>query len=339
MKRIGLLAAALALTACHEQAPRAGTPAAAARPRLVQTAAVSEAAAESEVMAPATVQARQRAALAARIAAAVVALPFREGQPVAAGALVAQLDDTALRSAEGAAEAAARSAEADLARSQALEAKGAATPAEREQAEARAAGARAALAGARDQLAYAALRAPFAGTVAARPAHVGDVVSPGTTLLEIEGAAGFELLATLESGLAARMKPGLVFKAVIDGLPDAQSASIRTVSAAGDPATHRFEVRADLPDTPGLRSGLFARLVLPSAGAVKRLLAPTGAFFARGGLQGVFVVADGRARLRWVALGDTAAGSTEVRAGLLAGERVVLDPADLTDDAPVVEAH
>jgi hypothetical protein len=30
---------------------------------------------------------------------------------------------------------------------------------------------------------------------------------------------------------------------------------------------------------------------------------------------------------------------TEIRAGLTAGERVVLDPADLTDRAPVVESR
>jgi RND family efflux transporter MFP subunit len=188
-------------------------------------------------------------------------------------------------------------------------------------------------------LAYAALRAPFAGTVAARPAHVGDVVSPGTTLIEIEGAGGFELVATLESAMAVRMQPGMLVKAVVDGLPDAQSATIRTVSGAGDAATHRFEVRADLAATPGLRSGLFARLVLPATDASRRLLAPSAAFFARGGLQGVFVVTDGRARLRFVALGETTAGVTEVRAGLQPGERIVLDPGDLTDDAPVVEAR
>ena len=47
------------------------------------------------------------------------------------------------------------------------------------------------------------LRAPFAGMVAARPAHVGDVVSPGTPLVEVEGGGGLELEATLEEGLAA----------------------------------------------------------------------------------------------------------------------------------------
>jgi hypothetical protein len=51
----------------------------------------------------------------------------------------------------------------------------------------------------------------------------------------------------------------------------------------------------------------------------------------------VFVVADGRARLRWVAVGETARGLTEVRAGIEAGERVALDPAALHDGVAVEE--
>ena len=70
-------------------------------------------------------------------------------------------------------------------------AKDAATPRERDEAAARAAAARAVFEGARDNLAYAVLRAPFAGRVGSRPVDVGEVVSPGTALIEIEGEGGF----------------------------------------------------------------------------------------------------------------------------------------------------
>ena len=114
---------------------------------------------------------------------------------------------------------------------------------------------------------------------------------------------------------------------------------MRSVSAAGDPGTHRFELRATLPATAGARSGLFARLALPAVHRDEtRLVVPAASVFARGGLAGVYVVSEGRARLRWVAVGDPVGGRTEVRAGLAAGERVVTDPAGLEDGALVVEA-
>ena len=45
---------------------------------------------------------------------------------------------------------------------------------------------------------------------------------------------------------------------------------------------------------------LFARLLVPSAVGAPRLLVPSTAVFQRGGLNGLFVVAEGTARLRWV---------------------------------------
>jgi RND family efflux transporter MFP subunit len=291
----------------------------------------------AEATVPAVVRARRRAALASRIPASVVELPLREGERAEAGAVLVRLDDAALRSAVAAAEAADQAAAADLARMEALLGKGAATPREREEATARAAAARAALLGARDNLAYAVLRAPFGGTVASRPVNVGDVVSPGTTLIEVEGEGGLEIQAAVEADLAAMARPGLRAKALVDGQAAPLLATVRSVSPAGDPGTHRFEVRADLPPAPGLRSGLFARLVLPSPTTSPRLLVPAAAVFERGGLRGVFVIKEGRARLRWVAAGATAAGQTEIRAGVDAGERVATDPAGLEDGAPVRE--
>ena len=287
---------------------------------------------------PATVQARQRAALAARIPASVAELPWREGDRVAAGAVVARLDDTALRSGLAAAEVAARAADADAARFEALLKKGAATPREAEEGRARAAAAAAAVAAARDSLAYAVLRAPFEGAVASRPVNVGDVVSPGTTLIEIEGGVGLEVRATVEVDLVSRLRPGLALEALVDGQAGALPATVRAVSASGDPATHRFEVRADLPGAPGLRSGLFARLLVPSALGAPRLLVPGEAVFQSGGLNGVFVIADGKARLRWVAVGAESGGTREVRAGVAAGERVALEPAALVDGQAVIQA-
>jgi RND family efflux transporter MFP subunit len=226
-------------------------------------------------------------------------------------------------------------AEADLRRAQNLMARGAATPREGEEATSRAAAAKAQLLAARDQLAYAVLRAPFAGRVAARPVNVGDVVSPGRPVVEIEGAGGLEVLATVEAGAAAALSPGSRVEALVDGQAVPLTALVRAVSPAGDAATHRFEVRADLPGSPGLRSGLFARLLLPSSTGPTRITVPEGALFARGGLTGVFVVQDGRARLRFVAKGARVGGGVEVRAGLAAGESVVLDPQGLVDGTPV----
>ena len=303
----------------------------------MQTAEVVRTGGAGTVAVPGTVQARKRAALSARMPASVVELPYEEGQWVPAGAVVVRLDDAALRAAVAAAEAGVNAAEADLERTRTLLEKGVIARRELEQVTAAASGARAQLTAARDNLSYAALRAPFAGRVAARRANLGDVVNAGTSLIEIEGESGLELRATVESDVAATLRPGASVKAVVDGQPEPLTATVTAVAPSGDPTTHRFEVKADLPAASGLRAGLFARLLVPGVAADPRLTVPATALFERGGLVGLFVVSDGRARLRWVAKGARDGGTVEVRAGVEAGERVVLDPAGLADRAPVNE--
>jgi RND family efflux transporter MFP subunit len=336
--RGGVLGASLVVlvaVACgrHEAARSAAEPAGPARE--VRTEAVVRSGSVGELAVPGVVQARRRAALSARTPASVVELPYQEGQWVKAGDVVVRLDDAANRASAAAAEAGLKAARADLDRTRSLLAKGAATPRELEQMTAAASAAEALLTAARDALSYSALRAPFAGRVAARHANLGDVVSPGSPLVEIEGEGGLELKAAVESTVAATLRPGARLKAQVDGQTAALDATVSAIAPAGDPTTHRFELKAELPAAPGLRAGLFARLLVPGVAAEPTLLVPAAAVFERGGLTGVFVAADGKARLRWIAPGARAGERMEVRAGLEAGERVVLDPGDLADLAPL----
>jgi RND family efflux transporter MFP subunit len=334
----GAVLIVLAGAACGRgaaDARRLPSPAPARPVRVADVASI----APNGAFAPAVVAARSRAVLSARAPAAVTALPLREGDRFAAGALLVRLDDRAARAAHAAAEAEAVAAEADRARAEALLAKGAATPREAEQARARAEAARAAVQAAGEALSYSELRAPFAGTVTACPVHVGDVVTPGAPLLEIEGGDGLELRATLDAREAVALHPGMRLETRVDAITEPLAAVVRSVSPAADPATHRFLLRADLPAVRGLRSGLFARVALPGAGGPERLVVPADAIFVRGGLTGVYVLSEGRARLRWVAAAESVGGRTEVRAGLSAGERVLLDPAGIEDGMPAVEAR
>jgi len=340
VKRVGLIVAAAAVAAaagCSERAPHGGAPPAEpGAPVDVRSVAVRREGGAEVTPVPARVQARQSATLAARASAAVTELPFQEGERVARGAVVARLDHRGLQAAEQSAETAAAAADADLQRMEALLARGAATPQELEQARSRAAAARAGLDAAREARSYAVMSAPFDGRVALRPVDVGDVVGPGAPVVVLEGDA-LELWASVDAEQVARLAPGQEWEARIDGSAEPVRVRIRSVAPSGDPATHRFEVRADLPRLSGVRAGVFARLLLAAGAGESRLLVPANAVFERGGLQGVFVVEEGRARLRWIAVGRQSGDHFEVRAGLTEGERVAESPAGLSDGRPVRE--
>jgi multidrug efflux pump subunit AcrA (membrane-fusion protein) len=102
---------------------------------------------------------------------------------------------------------------------------------------------------------------------------------------------------------------------------------VSQILPAGDPQTHTFTVKVDLPPTPGLKTGMFGRLRLEK-GTSETILLPASALVERGELTSVFVVgSDQIARLRWVKAGRRFDNQVEVLSGMNVGERVLLEGA------------
>ena len=277
----------------------------------------------------ARVAASRSATLSTRISATVLEVTVEEGSQVAQGQLLVRLSDGDVRGQLEAAETALRAASAYEKRISELAAARAATPVELEQAQAQRAQAAAAVAGAKATLAYAQLRAPFAGTVQSRKVTAGDLVGPGQPILELEGGP-LEIQASLSEAEAQGLRIGQKVRfAAGDGKGEAE---VTALSTGGDALTHRRSLRARvLGNAPGLRSGAFARLEVPGAAATRVAWVPRSALVERGDLTGVFVAQDGKALLRWVAVGEPVGDRVPVRAGLTPGEAVIDAPGALKD--------
>ena len=123
---------------------------------------------------------------------------------------------------------------------------------------------------------------------------------------------------------------------LVDALgPEALRGTVALVLPTGDPATHTFLVKIDLPAARGLKIGMFGRLQFRQ-GSTRTLLIPRSAVVTRGELTGVFTVgADKTARLRFVKLGRARGDRVEVLSGLTAGEKLLADGAKGVDGASV----
>lgn len=313
------------------------TPPAAAAPVKVQL--VEASAATSSRRVAGTVVAAERATVSSRLAARVTRVLVREGDRVKQGALLVSLAAEDVRGQLAGARAARDAARAHERRIRSLLAEKAATPAELEQAEAQRAQAEAAVAGAEASLGYADLRAPFAGVVQAKRVQPGDFVGPGQPLVELEGSGGLEIQATMSQEEASALKIGQ--KIAFEAGSARGTAEVIAIAPGGDPVSHRTLLRARIVEGAGaVRSGSFARLELPATGpAAAAVSIPRSAVVERGDLTGAFVVEDGRARLRWLAIGEPAGDRVSVRAGLKPGEPVVDAPGALADGAPVEVSH
>jgi len=174
-----------------------------------------------------------------------------------------------------------------------------------------------------------ALAAPFDAVVVEKMVSPGDLAAPGRPLVRLASVFGRRVEAAPTEEETARLAVGDAVEVILSS--GSLTAPVTEIVGSVDPTTRRRTVRIDLPAGLDPAVGSFARLILPGPDAA-RLLVPARAVVERGGLELVWTVgADGRAALRYVRTGaHSGDGLIEVRSGVEAGDRVVLDPpADL----------
>lgn len=179
-----------------------------------------------------------------------------------------------------------------------------------------------------EQLEHTVVRAPYSGIVVERHVEVGELANPGQPLmtgislehLRAVTAVPQRYVVTVRSATEARVYAG-------DAAPIISSDI--TVSPYADPKAHSFRVRVTLPsgDPAGLYPGMLVKVGF-ATGTAEQLLIPPQALVRRSEVAAVYVVEpQGEVRFRQVRVGETRAdGRIVVLAGLVAGERVALDP-------------
>lgn len=189
--------------------------------------------------------------------------------------------------------------------------------------------------------------APVSGVVLQVMRRSEGVVEAGTPLLDIGDPADLEIVVNFLSEDAVRIRPGQ--RAIItDWGGEDLNAVVRRIEPFGQTQVsalgieeQRVDVILDFADpTESWRSlGHGYRVdvqVILFEGDVLKL--PLGALFRQGEEWAVFVAAEGRARLRPVAVSQRNSLAVEIREGLVPGERVILYPSDrIKDGAAIVE--
>ena len=96
-------------------------------------------------------------------------------------------------------------------------------------------------------------------------------------------------------------------------------------------------MKLDVPASPGLMSGQFARLIV-RVGENTSVRVPTSAVVERGQMEILFAVENQHARLHLVKTGRRVQDETEILSGLDSGDSVVVDnPQQLFDGQPLQE--
>jgi HlyD family secretion protein len=184
------------------------------------------------------------------------------------------------------------------------------------------------------------LVSPVRGQVLRIPEKSERVVAAGEPLVEIGDPSRLEVVVDLLSEDAVKVEPGDLMIVEAWGGDRPLEAHVRLVEPAGFTKVsalgveeQRVNVIADLDETPprlGDGYRVEAKVVLWQGAEVLKI--PTSAVIQEGAAARVFLVQNGRARLREIQVGHRNAFEAEVTSGLSAGDRVIPHPTDKLSD-------
>jgi RND family efflux transporter MFP subunit len=312
--------------------------------RAVRTATVSATDAGGSPEFAAEVRARTETRLSFRVGGKLVRRLVEPGQQVQAGQLLASLDPQDLRLGQDSARAALAAAQsnhalaaADFKRFKELHDQGFIGAAEFERREAAMKSAQAQLDQARaqaavqgNQAAYASLRADVAGVVTAVDAEPGMVVAAGAPVLRLAHDGPRDVVFAVPEDQVAAIQALAATPGRFNVRPwgDAQTllpATIREISAAADPTTRTFQVKADIGNGASLRLGQTATVVVDMPRTVGVTKLPLSALKEDKGASHVWIVdpATMTVRLQVVDVLGADGNDAVIGAGLKPGQVVV----------------
>ncbi len=177
--------------------------------------------------------------------------------------------------------------------------------------------------------------APFDGWVAEKLVAVGEQISSGMQATEVVTLVRIDplrLLLTVPQQDIGCIQPGQKVRFHVDSFPGRTfEAQVRFIAPVVND-TRSMVVEAVAPNPNGiLCPGLFATAELELRKQRPVMFAPISAVQKNGEVGRVFVVRDGVARERVVALGERIGGKIEIRSGLTGKELLVARPGLVKD--------
>ncbi len=270
----------------------------------------------------------------------LVMLPFDVGDRIAAGQVLARIDDAPELAAIAQAEASVQAQQAsvaqarrDLARFEALGQF--ATKREVEQrrlalveGERELSRRQASVAQARELRDRRVLRAPFAGIILERPVDPGQTVGTDSVIYRLADLSDPEITVEVDEIYATEIRPGMAALVSVPGQKQPIRALVAHIEPRVDPATGARDVRLNLGsaaiDAP---SGLTVSVNIVMEKRDRAISVPRGAIIQAGGEARVRVVAqDGVVAERQIAFVDWPTENVIVTSGLKPGERILSDP-------------
>jgi membrane fusion protein, multidrug efflux system len=291
----------------------------------VEAAKVAAGPLSEQVTAVGTLLSNESVTVSAEIAGRLEEIHFVEGQPVKKGAPLFTLDDSVYRAQLADAEAKLKLAEQTYKRTSQLFSSKYATAQSADEAVSNLAVAKAAVELASVQLEKTRIVAPFSGIVGLRQVSVGEYITAGKALVNLEAIDPVKADFRVPEKFLPAIKVGQDIRITVDAFPgETFDGKVYAIDPRIDVAGRSLLVRAKVPNKDQqLRPGLFARVTVLLKLKEDALTVPEQAIVPQGDSQYVFKIDGGKVKLTKVTLGMRRSGRVEILDGLSANDQVV----------------
>ncbi len=268
----------------------------------------------------------------------IVALNFKEGQPVRMGQMLVQLDDSVARAELEQSKANQKLAKAKFDRAVELKERNFISGQAKDEAENAMRVADATVSLSEAKLTKLFIKAPFAGTAGLRTASLGDYVKDGQDIVNLEKTDPIKVDFKIPEVFQSKVRVGQLLAVTLDALPGQPfSGNVYAVNPQLDTAGRALVLRAQMANKGGLlKPGMFARVRLTLSDTGDAVVVPEQAVAMQGEDQIMYRVVDGRALRTKVEVGQRRDGKAEIVDGIGASDTIVIAGWQrLRDGAPV----
>lgn len=255
----------------------------------------------------------------------IATLHFQEGQAVKAGDLLVGLDDAIARAELAQARANLDLAEKSFARAQMLFKRGASNAQALDEASSQQQAARASLALSQARLDKTQIRAPYDGVLGLRLVSIGDYLSPGEDIVNLEVLDPLKVDFRVPQKAVSQVRIGQIVELTLDTFGGERfQGRIIALNPRLDEVGRSQAIRAQVANSDyRLKPGQFVKVSVILAERAKALVIPEEAVMPMGQLLFVNLVVDGKVERRQIRIGQRLRGRAEVVEGLQGDETVI----------------
>ena len=271
-----------------------------------------------------TLAANQEVMISSELTKKVVNVPVKEGNVVAKGTLLFQLDDADLQAQLERLRQQEKLAALNEARLKDLIAHDAASQQDYDQAATNLAVLKAEIRALQTTIDKTRIRAPFTGRIGIIRTYPGALVSPSTPLATMVDDAQVKVEFSIPEKYATLVAPGKQQTFSVEGDSTAYKATVISKESFVDQATRTLMVRAIASNAQHkLVVGQSARLSIALRTSGDALQIPSQSLMPSSQGYSVFVLKNGKAQATPVVVGQRDANNVQITSGLQAGDTVI----------------